>query len=150
MGGEEGRKGKNILCQPQQPHHHVDPTHCAGTAGLQTGLTGSSSFLCEEPRSLTLSLTPTCLHRAAVKNGLFLPSSVVTLHFKSSLFLLRLDALERKTAPCATFPKPPLLLSFPSRHISDLFSLFSFPVLSATEAAHYRYAADYFNESLWD
>lgn len=55
MGGEEGWKGKNILCQPQQPHNHVDPTHRAGTAGLQTGLTGSSFFLCEEP----LSLTPT-------------------------------------------------------------------------------------------
>lgn len=138
MGGEEGRKGKNILCQPQQPHHHVDPTHRAGTAGLQTGLTGSSFFLCEEPLSLAFpprpSVSPPCSRKdrtrpfPAVLCG-YSPFQIVTLP---------LDALEGKTAPGATFPKPPLLLSFPSLHISDLFSLFSFPVLSATEATHYR------------
>lgn len=33
VGGEEGRKGKNLLRQPQQPYHHMDEANLAGTSG---------------------------------------------------------------------------------------------------------------------
>lgn len=33
VGGEEGRKGKNLLRQPQQPYHHMDEANIAGTSG---------------------------------------------------------------------------------------------------------------------
>lgn len=44
VGGEEGRKGKNLLRQPQQPNHHMDEADLAGTSALQAGATLKSNF----------------------------------------------------------------------------------------------------------
>lgn len=35
MGREEGCKGKNLLCQPQQPYHYMDEANRAGISACQ-------------------------------------------------------------------------------------------------------------------
>lgn len=55
MGREEGCKGKKLLCQPQQPYHHMDEANRAGISACQHDTVKcdfSSQHYCLLPRRL--------------------------------------------------------------------------------------------------
>lgn len=83
LGGEEGRKGKNLLCQPQQPHYHLDQAHRAGMGSFakQSALRLLPALrLCDPfppPQPSTKQTRPSTVC------ALFVPSSL----WKLSLFI---------------------------------------------------------------